>query len=306
MNYELRGFDKYHKKLLKNFHDNKLHHGLLLAGNKGIGKASFVLSLTKEILLSSSINKIEDSQKIESNCHPDLLIIKKLDKKRDISVDAMREINKFLSLTSAISKHRIIIIDAIDDLNRSSSNAILKNLEEPAKNVFLFLINHNQSRVLDTIKSRCYLIKFSNPSHSDFEEILKERIDGIDKEEIQILAKISDYSIGSALQMHECSAIDLYERIKELILENNAKDTASLAKTISTDEELWDIFEKLIIFYFYNLISSLEVGDIRSNKIFTTLDKVNNIFSATKNLNLDKSQSIVNIINMLIIANHKL
>jgi hypothetical protein len=150
------------------------------------------------------------------------------------------------------------------------------------------------------------LIKFSNPSHSDFEEILKERIDGIDKEEIQILAKISDYSIGSALQMHECSAIDLYERIKELILENNAKDTASLAKTISTDEELWDIFEKLIIFYFYNLISSLEVGDIRSNKIFTTLDKVNNIFSATKNLNLDKSQSIVNIINMLIIANHKL
>ncbi|MFT6077378.1 MAG: DNA polymerase-3 subunit delta' [Rickettsiales bacterium] len=299
MNYELRGFDQYHEKLLKSFHDNKLGHGLLFAGNRGIGKSSFVLNLTEEILLSSSENRPEDLQKIESNCHPDLLIIKKLEKKRDIAVDAMREINQFLSLTAAISKHRIIIIDAVDDLNRSSSNAILKTLEEPAKNVFLFLINHNQAKILDTIKSRCHLIKFPGPSYLDFENILEEKVEGISKKEIAILAKISDYSIGSALQMYECSAIDLYEKIKELIPSQNLKDILSLAKTISANEDLWDVFEKLIIFYFYNLIYSLEAGDTRSNKIFTTLDKVNNLFLTTKTLNLDKSQSIVNIFNMI-------
>ncbi len=322
--------------LIDNFNNNKLHHGLLFSGNKGIGKAAFAIDLASQIILSSCPNQNDDLIKIQSNSHPDLLIIKKDDKKRDITVDAVRDINQFLSLTAAISKHRVIIIDSLDDLNRSSNNAILKTLEEPPANVFLFLINHNQAKVMDTIKSRCRLIKIANPNYADFKEILEQNIEGIEEEEIKILAKISDHSIGSAIEMYNCNAIDLYEQIGQLFLEDDNKAIASLAKTISGNDELWDIFEKLIIFYFYNLLISSytfsnchsreggnpEISDseldsrLRGNdnwevgsdkleewggkeRIFIVIDKVTNLFSATKNLNLDKSQSIINIFNII-------
>jgi len=321
MDNKLSNFDKIKKSLLDNFNDNKLHHGLLFSGNKGIGKASFALDLAAQIILSSCSNQNDNLTKIQSNSHPDLLIIKKDEKKRDITVDAVRDINQFLSLTAAISKHRVIVIDALDDLNRSSSNAILKTLEEPPANVFLFLINHNPAKVMDTIKSRCRLIKITHPNYADFKEILEKNIEGIEEEEIKILAKISDHSVGSAIEMYNCNAIDLYEQIGQLFLEDDNKAVASLAKTISANEELWNIFEKLIVFYFHNLLISSytfsnchscedrndnwEVGSDKleewggKEKIFIVIDKVTNLFSATKNLNLDKSQSIINIFNII-------
>jgi len=298
MSNKLSGFDQVKKSLLDNFNENKLHHGLLFSGNKGIGKAGFAFDLATQIILSSSLNPNADLRKIQSNSHPDLLIITKEEKKRDIPVDAVREITGFLSLTAAISKHRIIIINAIDDLNRNSNNAILKTLEEPPANVFLFLINHNSAKVLDTIKSRCRLIKIANPNYLDFKEILIKNLEGISIEEIKILAKISDNSICSALEMYNYSAVDLYAQIEQLLVDNNSKAIFDLAKTISGNDELWNIFEKLIIFYLHNLLLCQTSSSAKRNdteKVFIVIDKINNVFSATKNLNLDKSQSIINI-----------
>lgn len=291
---ELFGFDKIEKSLLNNFNHNQLHHGLLFSGNKGIGKASFALDLAAKILLSSSSNQSEDLQKIKSFSHPDLLIIQKDEKKRDIAVDAVREVSQFLSLTSAIAQHRVIIIDAVDNLNKNSANAILKILEEPPANVFLFLINHNPGKVLETIKSRCYFIKITNPNYNNFKTALQKNITSISEDEIQLLSKICDNSIGSAIQMHSHDVINLQQQINQLILENNNKEIFSLAKKISSEDELWEMFEKLIIFYLYNLTKSLP-----DNNLFITIDKITNLFSTTKNLNLDKNQTIINIFNII-------
>jgi len=292
------GFEEVNKSLLKNFNDNKLHHGLLFSGNKGIGKASFVIDLATQILLSHSSNLGSDLKKIQLGSHPDLLIITKEEKKRDIAVDAVRQINEFITLTTAISKYRVIIIDAIDDLNRHSNNAILKTLEEPPINVFLFLINHNSAKVLDTIKSRCHLIKIANPTYENFKNILIKNIDGIGEEEIKILAKISDNSIGSALGMYHYNAIDLYEQIGQLLVEENSKIIFDLSKTISGNEDLWNIFEKLIIFHLYTRCQSFFIVG-KADKFFIVIDKITNLFFATKNLNLDKSQSVINIFNII-------
>jgi DNA polymerase-3 subunit delta' len=287
-------FTSIKSSLIDNFNNNKLHHGLLFSGNKGVGKASFALDLATQILLSSSNNSADDLRKIQSNSHPDLLIIKKEEKKRDITVDAMREITQFLSLTSAISKHRVIIIDAIDDLNKNSNNAVLKTLEEPPANVFLLLINHNPAKLMDTIRSRCYTIKIPTLSYQDFKNILEKNIPDIDEEQIKLLAKISDHSIGAALDLYDYNATQLYEQIEHLISENNDKEIFGLAKTIAAKEELWGVFEKLMIFYLYNLTKSAP-----ETKTFMVSEKITNLLSTTKNLNLDKSQTIINIFNII-------
>ena len=291
----LFGFDNLEKNLLTNFNEDKLHHGLLFSGAKGIGKFSFALELAKKILLSSSDQKQEDSQKIDSHSHPDLLIIQKEENKRDITIDAVRGITQFLSLTSAISEQRIIIIDSIDELNKSSNNAILKTLEEPPKNVFLILINHNPAKVMDTIKSRCQIIKIANPNYENFKLILKAENPEIDEEDIEILSKLSDNSPGMALKMHQFNAIELFEQIEELIKSDEQKEINKLAKAIASDDDLWNIFERLITFHFHNLVTKKQT----SENIFIVIDKVNNLLQTTKNLALDKSQSVINIFAIL-------
>lgn len=282
--------------LIENFENNKLHHGLLLSGIKGIGKAEFAHSLATRILISSSSNTHEDLNKIKAGTHPDLLIIKKEEKKRDIVVDAVREMTDFLSLTSSISKYKVIIIDAIDDLNKNSSNAILKTLEEPPANVFLLLINHNPAKVLDTIKSRCRTIKIPAPNFEDFKKILKENIENISDDEVKILSKISDNSVGTAMAMYSYNAIDLYEQIEYLANNDDQKAVIELAKSVAANEEIWDIFEKLMGFYFYNLAKN---SNENKDKVFTTIDKANGLLLASRNLNLDKSQTILNIFNII-------
>ena len=303
MNNKLIGFQKIRQHILARFQNNKLHHGLLFSGIKGIGKTSFTFNLAQEIILSSSNNCNEDLHKIQSGFHPNLLTIAKDDKKQNITIDTVRQINKFLNLSAAISKHRVIIIDAVDDLNNNSSNALLKILEEPPKNVFLFLINHNKTKLLDTIKSRCQTINIPNPSYEDFTIVLKNNIPEIDDKEIKILAKITNNSIGTALKMENNNTANLYQQIQDLILANNNKAIFDLAKKISSNNDLWDIFEKLIIFYFYNLLhpshSLQNKLQPNYNSIFIIIDKVNALFFATNNLNLDKSQSIINIFNMI-------
>lgn len=291
---KLFGFDEIQNSLIDNFLQNKLHHGLLFSGNRGIGKASFANNLATHILLSSSQNQVEDLKKIQSSSHPDLLIITKDEKKQSIAVDAMREVSQFLNLTSAISKYRVIIIDAVDDLNKNSANAILKILEEPPTNVFLFLINHNFGKVLETIKSRCKIIKINNPNYKNFKNIIQKNISEISDEEIKILAEISNHSIGYALQMQASNAIQLYDQITQMALEYNTKAIFDLAKKVSGKDELWEIFEKLIIFYLYNQTKSLP-----NNNLFIISDKVANLLSTTKNLNLDKSQTVINIFSII-------
>lgn len=301
---ELFGFEQIRESLLKNFNDNKLHHGLLFLGNKGIGKSSFAFDFARYIIKKSSDQK-QQHKDSNFNSHPDLLIIQKDEKKRDITVDAVREINQFLSLTSAISKHRIVIIDAIDDLNKNSSNAILKILEEPPKNVFLLLINHNQAKLLDTIKSRCQLIVVNNPKYEFFQNSMQQKISTIQESEIRLLSQISNNSIGLALKMHNHNVVNLYAEIQKVILEKNDKNIIVFAKKISLHDEMWDIFEKIIFFYFYNLLNTSsknsceENKNILLNKIFIILDKVNYLISNTKTLNLDRSQSIINIFNII-------
>lgn len=97
----------------------------------------------------------------ESGCHPaDVMTVEPISaagKKGDIKVEQIGQLQNFLSLT-AHGKLKVGVIKECQRLNQSSANILLKTLEEPPKNVILILIS-NSSAVLETIKSRCRIIK---------------------------------------------------------------------------------------------------------------------------------------------------
>lgn len=293
----LIGFDHTKSRLIASYQENKLHHALLFCGKKGIGKASFAKVFIREIL---------DSQ-MES--HPDFITIETLENKREISVEQIRKINDFINQTSAISKNKFILIDAADELNKSSSNALLKILEEPHQNNFFILICHNPSKILATIKSRCQIIKINDLSLEDFKNILKENTE-FKEEEINLLAKICDNSPALAINNGK-ALLEIYQLL--LFSLKNKRIDDNLIKKTSDKNFDFSIFVQIVNFFIWRLAEQNQglitdynfdekeiLSRFSDRDIFDLNDKINKSLNRIIGLSLDKKLAVINIFNEII------
>jgi DNA polymerase-3 subunit delta' len=295
----LIGFSEVKSTLLKHYHNNKLHHAILLDGKKGIGKSSFAKEFVNDVMQN------------KTNHNPDLLIIEKDADKREIVVDKIRKIADFINQTSAISKDKFIIIDSACELNRSASNALLKVLEEPHANNFIILISHNLNRILPTVKSRCQIHKINDLSFVDFKEILLNKKPNLSVSEIDFLSEICDNSIAQALELG-ADLIKLYSIFLQSL--KNKKLEESFLKIISDKNFSFIIFEKIINFFNNRLIKFSNhlpinfyfneeeifltlIEKLNKEKIFNIVDLSLILLNKTTSLALDKKTSITNIFN---------
>lgn len=296
---ELVGFESLKSSLLSSYKSNKLHHAIIIDGKKGIGKASFAKNLALEILNQSQ---------------PDLLIIAKEADKKEISVDKIRLIADFVNQTSAAAKSKFIIIDSACQLNKSSSNALLKILEEPRDNNFLILISHNQNKILPTIKSRCQIIKAPPFSLENFTKILQSNVAKFSTTEIEFLSEICDNSPAQALKYGNDFS-EFYELFLVSLL--NKKLDEKLIKKIADKNFSFDIFVTIIEF-FLNRLTKCFSGTINNfyfteaenfltikqkfsiKKIFSLSDEISNSLNKTRSLNLDKKLTLINIFNRIL------
>lgn len=168
-------------RFLKARESGRLHHGWIFQGPSGIGKSILARRVAGLMLGASSMDAGEDDetmQLIQSGGHPDLKWIERglNDKgklRQDISVDQIRELNQFFHLRPALAGWRVGIIDALDEMNVSGMNALLKTLEEPPKNALLILISHATQPILPTIRSRCQVLRLYPLNEADTRAVLE-------------------------------------------------------------------------------------------------------------------------------------
>ena len=153
----------------------KPHHAWLVHGPKGIGKVTFAYQMAAAAL-GDDISQTR--RWIESRAHPDLFVlerqlndVKPRKLKAEIAVEDARSLSGFMARTAS-GNWRVIIIDAVDDLNTESANAILKMVEEPPPKVLMFLISHQPGKLLRTLKSRCVRIGLARLSETDCSHII--------------------------------------------------------------------------------------------------------------------------------------
>ena len=170
LNNKLVGHNKLFNQLVELYNKNILPNKILLSGKKGIGKftlashfLNYIFSQKEDFnydLKNFTINKDNKSfQFFKKNIHPNIFLIKKNKDKKYIEISQIREMLKFQNRSSFNNKLKFVIIDDVSDLNLSSSNALLKSIEEPNNNVFYILTHNSNSYLLDTIKSRCIEFK---------------------------------------------------------------------------------------------------------------------------------------------------
>ena len=162
-----------------------------------------------------------DARLIQSGAHPRLSLIrrpwddktKKL--KNDITIDAIRGLKTFFQMSAADGGHRVVIVDAADELNRNAANAILKELEEPPANCTILLIAHQPSRLLPTIRSRCRELRCNPLSPDDLHKALEQA--GHPVAETESLAALAGGSAGDAIRLLNHDGLALYAGLVKLL-----------------------------------------------------------------------------------------
>jgi DNA polymerase-3 subunit delta' len=245
-----------HQAAIEAFRDGfdagRLHHAWLISGPKGIGKALFAERAALWVLAQGmapgttggGFDIAADHPVValmRAGSHPDLIRLERLPKDpggelaRNISIAQVRGLQRLFTTTGSLSPWRIVIIDSIDDLERSAANALLKNLEEPPSNSLFLIVSHAADRLLPTIRSRCRQLRLSGLDDDAMASALSAAFPDAAAQEIAMLSGAGQGSPGraGAFRGLEIGALD--EAMRELVTAGDSSNArrSRLAHSLS-------------------------------------------------------------------------
>lgn len=175
-------------RLAQQFKTEQLAHAYLVCGESGLGKTMFVSAFAHFMLCRTPHQQVACGEC--PNClmggkhsHPDIWQIGPEEGSKDIKIEQIRFLSEFAIRTSHSGGAKVVIITQAHRLNANAANALLKTLEEPPNNTYLFLVSDLAGRMLPTIRSRCQRLFFSAPSKSEASQWLQVKLglEDIDK-----------------------------------------------------------------------------------------------------------------------------
>ena len=260
----------------------------MINGPKGIGK-----SLLAKLLTTVLLNIKYEINEYENIFHPDLVILSKSENKKFISVEEIRDLKKLFYKTSFSESYRIAIIDSINDLNLFGHNALLKTIEEPPKGSFIFIINHQNSYVPATIKSRCKLLDLQKLNNDEVIKVLEKMNFKLEKEELFFYSKVSGGSVGDAIYFINNNSLPFYRNLCKYLINiddfNEIETFKIINLVIEKKNNLILAFFKFINLLFNKVIKKMFLNEdsalIEEEKVliekFTSLYNKSSIFYIT-------------------------
>ena len=235
---QLFGHSTAETAFLEAFNSGRLHHGWLITGPRGVGKATLAWRIARFLLTTPDADHsglfgapplpktldVDPNHPVNHRIHalaePGLAAVTRSYNDRgrlrsDIVVDDIRNLNAFFGLSATDGGRRVVIIDAADEMNVSAANALLKMLEEPPARTTLLLISHQPSRLLPTIRSRCRTLRLAPLEAEDMQAALAQA--GVETPAGgEHLAALAAGSVGDALRLVNLKGLELYRDLAAL------------------------------------------------------------------------------------------
>ena len=225
----LMGQDEAEKSFLEAFSTGRLHHGWMLTGPRGVGKATLAYRIARFLIgANTDATSLDMSpeaavfKRIQSQGESQLFVCRRPVNedtgrlKTQITVEEVRRLKSFFQLSATDGGWRVAIVDPADELNAAAANALLKILEEPPAKAIILLVCHQPAALLPTIRSRCRELRLKPLDANKLGAALD--CAGFPPEENQTaLAELSAGSVGEAVRILADDGQVLFSRIAALI-----------------------------------------------------------------------------------------
>lgn len=235
----LYGQEAAESALAEAFASGRMHHGWLLVGPEGVGKATLAYRLAAHALAlpherdpfgqSLAVDaETTAGRQVRALSHPGLLLLRRpwdFKAKRlsgAITVDEVRRLRMFLSHQAATDAWRIVLVDSADDLNVNAANALLKSLEEPPARTLFLLVSSAPGRLLATIRSRCRTLELQPLPIEPLRKAMTQALTQSEKDhpapgQWPLIERLAKGSVRRALSLSTGGGIALYERIERIV-----------------------------------------------------------------------------------------
>ena len=158
------GHDEVIHRLVGLLVQDRLPHALLFSGPDGIGKclAAYWLAARVFCLANSDqpCGQCTACLQVEARSHPDLFVVERASGKKEIGIDLIRRLKRFVRLQAVSGRHKVAIVGEAERLSIPAQNGLLKTLEEPPGHALIMLVTPTSEALLPTVRSRCQRVGF--------------------------------------------------------------------------------------------------------------------------------------------------
>ncbi len=224
---------------LQAFNAGRLHHAWLITGLRGVGKATLAWRIARfllatpeaggglfgETLAPNNLDISSDhpvARRLVAGAEPGFFhITRRINEstgrmRSEIVAETVRDLNRFLQMSSADGGRRVVLIDSADEMNPQAANALLKMLEEPPERTTFLLISHQPARLLPTIRSRCRDVRLSELGPEDMQRALADA--GVEAgADAAAITELSGGSVGEAVRLIGLEGVALYRDLIDIM-----------------------------------------------------------------------------------------
>lgn len=273
---------QFAKKYLSNsLKSNMISHAYMFEGPSGVGKNTLARELSRILLEMENLFNSPDYIEIKPDGN-------------SIKIAQVRNMQSDI-LVKPYKSYKIYVFDEAQKMTVEAQNALLKTLEEPPKYAIIILITNNKESLLDTIKSRCEIIKFTPIPMAEIADYLIKT--GVDKKRASLLANFSRGSMQKAIELSESE--DFYimreeiQKYIETFLSGNLIDIMDIQNSIEKyKDQIINVLD-LMINYFRDIIMVKENID---SSMIINLDKLVFVKNMSKKITYSQLSKIIDII----------
>ena len=278
---KIKGQNFAKKYLTNSIKSNMVSHAYMFEGPNGIGKNTMARELAAILLEMENLFNSPD-------------YIKKKPDGNSIKIAQIRKLQSDI-LVKPYKSYKIYVIDEAQKMTVEAQNALLKTLEEPPKYAIIILITDNKESLLDTIKSRCEIIKFTPIPMQEVASYLT--MNGIDSKRASLLANFSRGSMKKAIELSESEEFHLMreevQKYVETFLNGNLIEIMDIQSSIEKYKDQITNVLDLLINYFRDIMMVKENVD---NSMIINLDRLIFVKNMSNKTTYSQLSKIIDII----------